>query len=113
MLMEMFSDCLQAYRITEYLKSMLPFNSFTQNSAFINPKNRNVNGSLVDISNLAQLITSALSNVLTAVFSKKSDLTGEKVCDNMRTEWRLYQNHPINQFLNPRSLQGNKTRIGK
>ena len=30
------SDCLQAYqKTTEYLKSMLPFNSFIQNSAFI------------------------------------------------------------------------------
>ena len=30
------SDCLQAYqKTTEYLKSMLPFNSFIQNSALI------------------------------------------------------------------------------
>ena len=50
------SDCLQAYRKTiEYLKSMLPFNSFIQNSAFINPENRNVNDSLVGISNFASL----------------------------------------------------------
>ena len=65
------SDCLQAYRKTiEYLKSMLPFNSFIQNSAFINLENKNFNGSSVGISNLAQMITSALPNVLTAVFPK-------------------------------------------
>ena len=65
------SDCLQAYRkTTEYLESMLPFNSFIQNSSFINPENRNVNGSFVGISNLAQMITSALPNVLTAVFPR-------------------------------------------
>ena len=65
------SDCLQAYRkTTEYLKSMLPFNSFIQNSAFINLENKNFNGSSVGISNLAQMITSALPNVLTAVFPR-------------------------------------------
>ena len=90
------SDCLQAYRkTTEYLKSMLPFNSFIQNSSFVNPENRNVNDSLVGISNLAQMITSALPNVWTVVFPKKSDLTGEEVCDNLRTEWRLYQTESI------------------
>ena len=90
------SDCLQAYqKTTEYLKSMLPFNSFIQNSAFINLENKNFNGSLVGISNLAQMITSALPNVLTAVFSKKSDLTGEEVCDTLRTEWRLNQTESI------------------
>ena len=48
------SDYLKAYqKTTEYLKSMLPFNSFIHNSAFINPENRNVNGSLIGISNLA------------------------------------------------------------
>ena len=51
------SDCLQTYqKTTEYLKSMLPFNSFVQNSAFINPENRNVNGSLEGFSILAQMI---------------------------------------------------------
>ena len=50
------SDCLQAYRkTTENLKCMLPFNSFIQNSVFINPENRNVNDSLVGISNFASL----------------------------------------------------------
>ena len=77
------------------MKSILPFNSFIQNSAFINRENRNVNGSLVGISNLALMITSALPNVLTAVFPKKSDLTGEEVCDTLRTEWRLYQTESI------------------
>ena len=47
----------------------------------MNPENRNVNGSLVGISNLAQMITSALPIALTAIFPKKSDLTGEEVCD--------------------------------
>ena len=74
---------------------MLPFNSFIQNSAFINLENKNFNGSLVGISNLAQMITSALRNVLTAVFSKKGDLTGEEVCDTLRTEWRLNQTESI------------------
>ena len=41
------------------------------------------------------MITSALPNVLTAVFPKKSDLTGEEVCDTLRTEWRLYQTEGI------------------
>ena len=90
------SDCLQAYRkTTEYLKNMIPFNFFMQNSAFICPENRNVNGSLVGISNLAQMITSALPIVLTAIFPKKSDLTGEEVCDTLRKEWRLYQTESI------------------
>ena len=95
------SDCLQAYRkTTEYLKNMIPFNVFMQNSAFIYPENRNVNGSLVGISNLAQMITSALPIVLTAIFPKKSDLTGEEVtgeevCDTLRKEWRLYQTESI------------------
>ena len=90
------SDCLQAYRkTTEYLKSMLPFNPFIHNSAFINPENRNVNGSLIGISNLARMITSALPNVLTAVFLKKCDLTGEEVCDTWRTERSLYQTESI------------------
>ena len=74
---------------------MFQFNTFIQHSVFINPENRNVNGSLVGISNLAQMITSALPNVLTAVFSKKSDLTGEEVCDTLRTEWRLNQTESI------------------
>ena len=95
------SDCLQAYRkTTEYLKNMIPFNVFMQNSAFIYPENRNVNGSLVGISNLAQMITSALRIVLTAIFPKKSDLTGEEVtgeevCDTLGKEWRLYQTESI------------------
>ena len=90
------SDCLQACRrTTEYLKSTLPFNSFIKNSAFINPEYRNVNGSLVGISNLAQMFTSALPSVLTVVFPKKSDLTGEEVCDTLRTGWRLYQTESI------------------
>ena len=90
------SDCLQAYgKTTEYLKSMLTFNFFIQNSAFINPENRNVNGFLVGISNLAQMITSALPNVLTAVFPKKSNLTGEELCDTLRTKWRSHQTESI------------------
>ena len=81
------NDCLQTYqKMIEYLKSMLPLNSFIKNSTFINTENRNNNGSLESISNLAQMITSALRNVLTTVFPKKSDLTSEEVCDTLRTE---------------------------
>ena len=36
------------------------------------------------------MVSSALSNVLTAVFPK-SGLTAEEVCDILRTEWRLHQ----------------------
>ena len=73
------SDCLQAYQITaNYLKSMLPINSFITNSAYINPEKRNDNGSLEGISDLAKMVSSALPNVLTAVFPK-SDLTAEEV----------------------------------
>lgn len=80
------SDCLQAcQKMTECLKSMLPLTYFMKNSTFINPENRNNNGSLESISNLAQMVTSALLNVLTAVFLKKSDLTSEEVCDTLRT----------------------------
>ena len=85
------SDCLQACQITaNYLKSMLPINSFIKNSAYISPEKRNDNGSLGGISDLAKMVSSALPNVLTAVFPK-SDLTAEEVCDILRTEWRLYQ----------------------
>ena len=113
------SGCLQAYRkTTEYLKNMIPFNFFMQNSVFINPENRNVNGSLVGISNLAQMITSALPIVLTAIFPKKSDLTGEEVCDTLRTEWRLYQTESIPEsadqpVVEPKISSRKKTRIGK
>ena len=41
------------------------------------------------------MVTSALPNVLNAVFPKKSDLTCEEVCDTLRTEWRLYQTGSI------------------
>ena len=90
------SDCLQTYqKMTVYLKSMLPLNSLIKNSTFINPENRNNNGSLESISNLAQMVTSALLKVLTAVFPKNSYLTSEEVCDTFRTDWRLYQNECI------------------
>ena len=97
---------------------MLPFNSFIQNSAFINPENRNVNVSLVGISSLAQMITSALPNVMTAVFPKKSNLTGEEVCDTLRTEWRLYQTESIpesayQRVVEPKTSSRNKAHIGK
>ena len=73
------SDCLQAYQITaNYLKSMLPINSFIKNSAYISPEKRNDNGSLEVISDLAKMVSSALPNVLTAAFPK-SDLTSEEV----------------------------------
>ena len=74
---------------------MFQFNTFIQHSVFINPENRNINGSLVGISNLAQMIISALPNVLTAVFPKKIDLTGEEVCDTLRAEWKLYETESI------------------
>ena len=51
-------DCLQAYqKMAEYLKKMLSLNSLIENSTFINPENRNNNGSLESISNHAQMIT--------------------------------------------------------
>ena len=69
---------------------MLLINSFIKNSAYISPEQRNDNGSLEGISDLAKMVSSALHNVLTAVFPK-SDLTAEEVCDILSTEWRLYQ----------------------
>ena len=65
---------------------MLSLNSFIKDSTFTNPENRNNNSSLESISNHAHMVTSALPNVLTAVFHKKSDLTSEEVCDTLRTE---------------------------
>ena len=80
-------DCLQAYqKMAEYSKKMLSLNSLIKNSTFINPENRNNNGSLESIFNHAQMITSALPKVLTAVFHKKSDLTSEEVYNTLRTE---------------------------
>ena len=69
--------------------------SFIQNSVFINLENRYVNSSLVGTSNLAVMITSAFPYVLFAVFPKKSGLNGEKMCDTLRAEWRLYQAESI------------------
>ena len=55
-----------------------------KNLTFINPENSNYNGSLEIISNLAQMVTSPLPNVLTAVFPKKRDLASEELCDTLR-----------------------------
>ena len=41
------------------------------------------------------MVTSALSNVLTALFPKMSDLTNEEVCNTLKTDWRLYQTESI------------------
>ena len=35
---------------------------------------------------------------MTAVFPKKSDLTGEEVCNNLRIEWKLYQTESISEL---------------
>ena len=43
------------------------------------------------------MVPSALPNILTAVFPKKSDLTSEEVCDMLRTEWRLYHTESISE----------------
>ena len=84
------SDCLQAYRnAADYLKRMLPINSFIENAAFINPEKRNGNGSLEGITKLTKMVLSALPNVFPAIFP--ACLTTEDVCDIVRTEWRLYQ----------------------
>ena len=66
------SDCLQAYQITaNYLKSMLPINSFIKNSAYISPEKRNDNGSLEGISDLAKSCFFCIAQCLDCCFSKE------------------------------------------
>ena len=90
-----------------------------KNLTFINPENSNNNGSLEIISILAQMVTSLLPNVLTAVFPKKRDLASEELCDTLRKEWRLCQTEIFPEttycptLFTKRSLQGNKVLIGK
>ena len=106
------SDCLQAYRnAPDYLKRMLPINSFIENAAFINPEKRNASGSLEGISELTKMVLSVLLNVLSIIFP--AVLTAEDVCDIVCTEWRLFQSQPIKQVQKRRFPQRNTVLIGK
>ena len=74
------SDCLQAYRnVADYLKRMLPINSFIENAAFINLEKINASGSLEGIAKLTEMVLSALPNLLPAIFP--ACLTTEDVFD--------------------------------
>ena len=67
-----------------------------KNAAFLDPRKKNSNGSLSAISNFTLQICKPLETVLSKVFPSYS--TKEEVCDNVRSEWRVYHMELIPEF---------------
>ena len=83
-------DCLNCMQVTsKHLQKKLPLNSFFLNCGYLQLRKKNSKGALEGITNIAQDLTKALSEVLGNVFPGKT--SSEEVCDSIRSEWRLYQ----------------------
>ena len=107
-------NCLSSYINTvAHMMTKLPFNTFLKNCLYIRPLKRNEANALGGISNVTLQVSNALNNVLPNVFPTVDNiLSSEDVCDNVRSEWRLYQTEiiPEDVYLNEKEVSKIKTR---